>query len=336
MRCLVTGAAGFIGSHLSESLLSLGFEVTGLDDLSVGRASNLSSIIHNERFYFEKCDITCLDQLKSIPNDYDLVFHLAGLADIVPSIDKPRRYFEVNVGGTLNVLEHVNKNRLKKFIYSASSSCYGVPEIYPTDEKSNLQPRYPYALTKLLGEQLVLHWGLVYKLPVLSLRLFNVYGPRARTSGTYGAVFGVFLAQKSAGKPLTVVGDGSQTRDFTFISDVVDAFLTAAMSNEQGEIFNVGSGGSYSINQLVNLIGGDVVTIPKRPGEPDCTFADISKITTHLNWRPKVTFQDGVKIMLQSLDSWSDAPVWTPEKIEKETELWFRYLSGSDARSNDN
>lgn len=336
MKCLVTGAAGFIGSHLCESLLSLGHEVTGLDDLSGGRKSSVSSILHKDGFYFKKCDITDLNQLKNVPRDYDLVFHLAGLADIVPSIEKPRRYFEVNVGGTLNILEHINKDRIEKFLYSASSSCYGLPDKYPTDENSNLQPQYPYALTKLLGEQLVLHWGLVYKIPVLSLRLFNVYGPRARTSGTYGAVFGVFLAQKKAGKPLTVVGDGSQTRDFTYVSDVVNAFLTAAMSNKQGEIFNVGSGACYSINQLVDLIGGDVVKIPKRPGEPDCTFADISKITTQLNWRPNVTFQEGVELMLQSLDSWSDAPVWTPEKIEGETKLWFRYLSRSDVKNNDN
>jgi UDP-glucose 4-epimerase len=182
-----------------------------------------------------------------------------------------------------------------------------------------------------MGEELVLHWGLVYGLPVISLRLFNVYGPRARTSGTYGAVFGVFLAQKSAGRPLTIVGDGEQTRDFTFVTDVVDAFLTAALSKIELEVFNVGSGGTYSVNHLAALIGGETVHIPKRPGEPDSTFADISKIKYHLGWHPKVEFQNGVQYLISKVDEWRQAPVWTPELIEKETKLWFKFLDkGSD------
>lgn len=322
----MTGAAGFIGSHLCEYLRFLGYEVTGLDDLSVGRLSNLSSVMNQKGFQFINCDISDLNQLKKVPRNYEYVFHLAALADIVPSIDRPKRYFDVNVVGTMNILEHINKNDLRKFIYSASSSCYGIPTTYPTNEKSELRPQYPYALTKLLGEQLVLHWGLVYKIPVVSLRLFNVYGPRARTSGTYGAVFGVFLAQKRAGRPLTVVGDGSQTRDFTYVTDVVGAMISAATDSVKNEVFNVGSGGTYSINQLVEILGGERVNIPKRPGEPECTFADISKIQKELGWSPKVTFQKGVELMVSHIDDWNNAPVWTPEAIEKETELWFKFL----------
>lgn len=335
-RCLVSGSAGFIGSHLVEKLLDEGNEVVGIDDLSVGKLDNLSDVLNLPRFKFINADVRNVSNYATIIGNIDYIFHLAAKADIIPSIKYPKEYFESNVEGTLALLEFARTLRIRKFLYTASSSCYGIPDKYPTDEFSTLQPQYPYALTKLLGEQLALHWGQIYKLPMLSLRLFNVYGPRARTSGTYGAVFGVFLAQKKAGKPLTVVGDGSQTRDFTYVSDVVNAFFTAAMSNKQGEIYNVGSGGCYSINQLVELIGGDVVKIPKRPGEPDCTFADISKISTQLNWKPKVTFQDGVENMLKSIDSWSDAPVWTPEKIGIETESWFRYLSRSDVKNNEN
>jgi UDP-glucose 4-epimerase len=188
-------------------------------------------------------------------------------------------------------------------------------------------PRYPYALTKYLGEQLVMHWAQVYRVPAVSARLFNVYGPRARTSGTYGAVFGVFLAQLLAGKPLTIVGDGEQTRDFTFVSDVVDALLAVADSDRLGEIYNVGSGSPASVNELVRLLGNPPsVHIPKRPGEPDCTWADISKIRRDLGWEPKISFSDGVAIMRQNIEYWRDAPVWTDSQIAEATSDWFRFL----------
>lgn len=315
--------------------MNQGFEVVGVDNLSIGRKSNLDNLKSALGFDFIECDIGIDNQLTKLSWDFDFVFHLAALADIVPSISNPKEYMNVNVTGTINVLEQSKKMKLKKFLYAASSSCYGIPHSYPTSEFAEVSPEYPYALSKFLGEQCVLHWGKVFEIPTISLRLFNVYGPRARTSGTYGAVFGVFLAQKRAGKPLTVVGEGSQTRDFTYVTDVVDAFISAAKSEVQNEIFNVGSGGTYSVNQLVNIIGGEVVNIPKRPGEPDCTFADISKISTLLGWRPKVGFEEGVKKMLEDLESWKDAPVWTPDSIEKETELWFKYLSDKDVMSNE-
>jgi UDP-glucose 4-epimerase len=256
----------------------------------------------------------------------DLVFHLAALADIVPSIEKPLEYFQSNVMGTLNVLESSRKFGIKKIIYSASSSCYGIPEDLPTSETSKIMPQYPYALTKYLGEQLVLHWNNVYKLQAISLRFFNVFGTRSRTSGAYGAVFGVFLAQKLNGKPFTVVGDGDQTRDFTYVTDVADAFISAAESDLSGEAFNVGSGNHYSVNQLIALLGGDVVNIPRRPGEPDCTFADVSKISRMLGWKAKVSLKEGVQQMLDRLEDWRDAPVWNPETIQQATSKWFQYL----------
>jgi UDP-glucose 4-epimerase len=182
----------------------------------------------------------------------------------------------------------------------------------------------------MLGEQLVMHWAQVYRLPAASVRLFNVYGPRARTSGTYGAVFGVFLAQLLAGQPLTIVGDGEQTRDFTFVSDVVDALITVAESDKIGQIYNVGSGQPVSVNELVRLLGSPPsVRIPKRPGEPDCTWADISKIRRELGWEPKVSFTEGVQVMRQNIAYWRDAPVWTVSRIAEATREWFHFLDAN-------
>ncbi len=327
LRCIVTGGAGFIGSHLVDRLLEENLFVTVLDNFSTSRAKNLSHQKNNKNLTLIEVDISNLNKIIPYFKNIDTVFHLAALADIVPSITNPIKYYKSNVTGTFSVAEAARLSGVKKLVYAASSSCYGIPDVYPTPEISEIRPQYPYALTKYLGEKIVLHWAQVYKLPVVSLRLFNVYGPRSRTLGTYGAVFGVFLAQKLNGKPFTVVGDGNQTRDFTYITDVVEAFIVAATSDVSGEVFNVGSGSTYSINTLVKLLGGEVTYIPKRPGEPDCTFADISKIQKFLGWKPKVSFKEGIKILLDNIDYWRDAPVWTPEKIDEATKEWFKYLS---------
>ena len=327
MKTLITGGCGFIGSHLADLLVDLDYEVVVIDNLSVGRKENISHLLEKSKFTFIKADIVDFDSIENVFKGVDWVFHLAALADIVPSIENPKQYYQSNVNGTFNVLEACRKYHVKKIIYSASSSCYGIPDEYPTKEISEIRPQYPYALTKNLGEQLVMHWNLLYSLPVVSLRFFNVYGTRARTSGTYGAVFGVFLAQKLAKKPFTVVGDGCQTRDFTYVSDVVNAIVVAAESNLSGEIINIGSNNTYSINQLVELLGGDVIYISKRPGEPDCTWADISKAKQLLDWHPKVSFEDGVEILLSNIDYWDDAPIWDKHSIAKATEKWFEYLS---------
>ena len=326
MKSLVTGGAGFIGSNLVEKLVKLGHQVIVFDNMSTGRLSNLNQI--KNKIEFVEIDIT--NSKKSIDNyfnDVDWVFHLAGLADIVPSIKSPDSYFQVNVKGTLNILEASKKAKIKKLIYAASASCYGIPENYPTDEKSKIDPQYPYALTKLLGEQLVLHWAKVYHMPSVSLRFFNAYGPKSRTTGAYGAVFGVFLAQKLAKKPLTVVGDGKQTRDFIHIFDLVDIVVKAAESGKPGEIYNVGSGQETSINTVVDIIGGNKIKIPKRPGEPDRSLADISKIKSHFNWHPKIAIDEGIKMLLKNINDWKEAPVWTPETIKEETKSWFKLLS---------
>lgn len=327
MRVLVTGGAGFIGSHLVDCLLDDDHMVIVLDNLSTGRRENLAHHSRNPGLEFNQVDICDFNKITPYFKDVEWVFHLAALADIVPSIRDPIGYHRSNVNGTVNVLEASRLSGVKRFIYIASSSCYGIPDVYPTPETAEIRPQYPYALTKYIGECYAMHWCKIYKLPVISLRLFNVYGPRARTSGTYGAVFGVFLAQKLNNQPFTVVGDGNQTRDFTFVADVVEAIILAAKSNLSGEILNVGSGNTYSVNKLVDLLGGRVVYITRRPGESDCTFADISKITRLLGWKPRVSFEEGVKIMLDNIDYWRKAPLWTPESISEATKEWFEYLS---------
>jgi UDP-glucose 4-epimerase len=328
---IVTGGAGFIGSHMVDRLLKEGRDVRVIDNFSNGAQRNLAHHDGNPRLEVVEADIADDKAIDGLLDGAERVFHFAALADIVPSIEKPRDYFRANVDGTFNVLEQAKNVGVKRLVYAASSTCYGIPDVFPTPETAPISTKYPYALTKNLGEQLVMHWAEVYKLPALSLRMFNVYGPRARTGGTYGAVFGVFLAQLLARRPLTIVGDGTQTRDFTYVTDVVEAFLAAANSEKMATVYNVGSGGTYSVNDLVSLLGAkDIVHIPKRPGEPDCTFADTAKIERDLGWKANVSFEQGVGEMLKHIDAWRDAPVWTPEKIGEATQGWFKYLGGTN------
>ncbi|SFV50916.1 UDP-glucose 4-epimerase [hydrothermal vent metagenome] len=326
MRAVVTGGAGFIGSHMVDLLVRENFEVIVIDNLANGRLENIQH--HNGKVKFVKVDIGDYRvNLEQYFEDVEYVFHYAALADIVPSITSPMKYHKANVDGTLNVLQAAKASKkLKKFVYAASSSCYGIPDIYPTPESSPISPEYPYAHTKTVGEQYVMHWAGVYDMPVVSMRFFNVYGLRHRTSGTYGAVFGVFLAQLLNNKPLTIVGDGEQTRDFTYVTDIVDACYSAAISDITDEIFNVGSDNTYSINYLADLLGGEKQYIPKRPGEPDSTYADISKIKEMLGWTPKVSFPDGVQIMLENIEQWREAPVWDESSIKEATKEWFDCL----------
>lgn len=326
MVSLVTGGCGFIGSHITDRLLSEGHEVRVIDNFSTGRPQNLEHQKENERLTIYQKDIRTREDIEPVFEGVDYVFHMAALADIVPSIQQPWEYYTSNVLGTYNVADCAKNAGVKKLVYAASSSCYGIPDQFPTKETAEIRPQYPYALTKRLGEETVLHWGQVYGLPVITLRLFNVYGTRSRTSGTYGAVFGVFLAQKLAGKPFTVVGTGEQTRDFTYVTDVADAFYTAAMADIVQETFNVGSGGTYSVNRLCELLDGEIVHIPKRPGEPDCTFADTGKIEKMLGWKAKITLEDGVGKIIENIEYWREAPVWTPDTIGVATKDWFKYL----------
>jgi UDP-glucose 4-epimerase len=328
---VVTGGAGFIGSHMVDLLVAEGFRVHIVDNLVGGRLLNLEHHKGAPDVVFEKKDIRTLAADDTLFRGARYVFHFAGIGDIVPSIDRPLDYMSANVLGTIHVLEASRAAGVKKFVYAASSSCYGLAEELPTTESAPIRPQYPYALSKYQGEQAALHWSEVYRLPVNVIRIFNAYGTRSRTTGAYGAVFGVFLAQKLAGKPLTIVGDGSQTRDFLYVTDVARAFYAAASTDRVQRIYNLGAGNPQSVNQLACLLGGSRVQIPKRPGEPDCTWADITKIRTELGWAPQVSFEDGVKTMLENIAYWREAPVWDPSSIAEATQNWFAFLERGQA-----
>lgn len=322
---VVTGGAGFIGSHMVDLLVDSGFSVRAIDNLSGGRADNLERHRGDPTVTLEERDIRTVGPDDPLFRGARYVFHFAGIGDIVPSIEQPLDYMSTNVQGTVHMLECARHARVEKLVYAASSSCYGLAKV-PTREDHPIEPRYPYALSKYQGEQAVLHWHAVYRLPVNSLRIFNAYGTRSRTSGAYGAVFGVFLRQKLAGKPYTVVGDGTQTRDFLYVTDVALAFLAAAQTPRVGSVYNLGAGKPQSVNRLVELLGGEKVYLPKRPGEPDCTWADISRITSELGWRPTVSFEEGVGKVLAAIEYWRNAPLWDPESIARATRTWFQHL----------
>ena len=324
-KVIITGGAGFIGSHIAELLLKKGYRVVIIDNFETGRLDNISKL-NKSKIQVINADVSDYKKIENNFKNIDYVFHLAALADIVPSIEQPDKYFKSNVTGTLNILRASKKYNVKKVIYAASASCYGIVKKFPTSENEIINTEYPYALTKYLGEQLLIHWSKVYKLSTISLRLFNVYGLRSRTTGAYGAMFGVFLAQKINKKPLTIVGNGKQTRDFTYVSDVANAFYKAATSKIFHEIFNVGTGKPTSVNFIAKKLGGEVVKIPKRPGEPDKSQADIKKIKKHLKWKPSISIDQGIKIMLDNINDWKKAPVWTPKKIKVKTKKWFKYL----------
>ena len=322
---LITGGAGFIGSNLVNFLLDKNFNVIVLDNLSTGKKENLKK---HRNLKFFKVDISKKINHRKYFTKADYVIHLAGIADIVPSIINPKKYFDSNVTGTLNILESCRQYKnIKKIIYAASASCYGVPKKFPTDEKSKIEPMYPYALTKNLGEKLAMHYFKIYKLPIISLRFFNIFGPNSRTTGAYGAMFGVFLAQKINNQPLTIVGNGNQTRDFLYVLDLCRAILKASLSTKKGEIYNVASGKEIKVNFIAKLISKNLTFIPKRPGEPDRSLASIKKIKKHLKWYPRIPIEKGVEILLNRISDWKKAPVWTPKKIKSATRLWFKLLS---------
>jgi UDP-glucose 4-epimerase len=328
---VVTGGAGFIGSHMVDLFLEEGFRVHVVDNLVGGRLQNLEHHKGNPSLRVDVRDVREIGPGDSVFAGARYVVHFAGIGDIVPSIDRPADYMSANVLGTVCTLEAARAAKVEKFVYAASSSCYGLALELPTTEAAPISCEYPYALSKYLGEQAVLHWGRVYGLPVNSIRIFNAYGTRSKTSGAYGAVFGVFLAQKLKGRPLTVVGDGTQRRDFLYVTDVARAFYLAATSPVAGEIFNLGAGKPQTVNRLVELLGGERIGLPKRPGEPECTWADTAKIQRVLGWGPRVPFEEGVSRMLAAIDYWREAPVWDPASIEAATRNWFSFLASKKA-----
>lgn len=323
---VVTGGAGFIGSHMVDVLVDQGYAVRVIDNMVGGRQENLAQHQSNPDVVIEQRDIRSYAPNDSFIQNAKYLIHFAGIGDIVPSIEHPMEYMSANVQGTVHMLECARQAGVKKFVYAASSSCYGLAQT-PTREDHPIDTKYPYALSKFQGEQAAFHWHQVYKLPVNSIRIFNAYGTRSRTSGAYGAVFGVFLKQKLANKAFTVVGDGSQKRDFLYVTDVARAFLAAAENDYVGRTYNLGAGKPQSVNRLVELLGGETTYIPKRPGEPDCTWADITRISSELGWQPQISFEQGVANIVSNIDYWRNAPLWDPDSIATATKTWFEFMS---------
>ena len=298
-KSIITGGAGFIGSNLTDHLVRIGHKVIILDNFVSGKKSNLSQHKRKNVKIF-KTDISKSKNLDRYFKGADYVFHLAGLAEIIPSIKNPKKYFVNNVLGTVNVLEAAKKVKIKKFIYAASSSCYGTPTKIPTSEKEKIDLKHPYALTKFMGEELVMKYASLFRMPNISFRFFNVYGPRLNTSGQYSAVMGNFLSQTKNKKPLTIVGNGKQTRDFIHVDDLANAFIKVIKSKLIKKIYNLGSGKRTSINTIAKIFGGKRKFIPLRPGEPKNSLANVSKLKKDINWKPKISIEKGIKKLLQN------------------------------------
>jgi len=297
-RSIITGGAGFIGSNLTDHLVRIGHKVIVIDNFVSGKKTNLS---HHKKKNVKiiKIDISKSKNLYKYFKGADYIFHLAGLAEIIPSIKNPKKYFDNNVIGSLNVVEAAKKAKVKKFIYAASSSCYGTPKSFPTSEKSKIDLKHPYAVTKYMGEELIMKYASIFKMPNISFRFFNVYGPRLNTSGQYSAVIANFLSQMKTKKPLTIVGNGKQTRDFIHVDDLANAFIKVIKSNLANRIYNLGSGKRTSINTIAKIFGGKRKFVPNRPGEPKNSLANISKAKKEINWKPKITIEEGIKKLIK-------------------------------------
>ncbi|MEK7585080.1 MAG: NAD-dependent epimerase/dehydratase family protein [Patescibacteria group bacterium] len=302
IKAVVTGGAGFIGAHLVDHLINEGWEVVVIDNLVNGKKADV-----NPKARLEVVDIREYEKIEPLFAGADYCFHFAALPRVQYSIEHPEETNAVNVTGTLNVLRAAAAHKLKRLVYSASSSAYGDPldsprrtqgqqVAQPLHEELPANPKSPYGLQKYIGELYCRVFNMVYNLPTVSLRYFNVYGPRQNPDGAYALVIGKFLKQHRQGEPLTITGDGEQTRDFTYVGDVVRANFLAATSNKvgQGEVINIGAGNNISINQIAKLIGGEVKYLPARL-EPKHTLADNRLAKELLGWVPTVKIEEGIK-----------------------------------------
>lgn len=292
MRILVTGGAGFIGSHLVDRLIEQGHKVIVIDNLSTGKKENL-----NPEADFHQLDICDFEKIKPLFQNVDYVFHLAAIPRVPISVEKPIFTSKANILGTISVFKAASESKVKRVIFASSSSVYGNQKELPLRENMIPNPISPYALQKLVGEQFAKLFTQLYKIPIISLRYFNVYGPRIDPDSEYSLVIGKFLKQKSQGKPLTIFGDGEQTRGFCYIDDVIEANIKAMRSErlKGGEVINIGSEKSHSINYLSELIGGEIKYLPPRIGDVRHTQADITLAKNLLDWQPKAPFEQGIK-----------------------------------------
>src|SRR3989338_4558566 len=290
-KMVVTGGAGFIGSHIVDALVARGDDVHVVDNFAAGRFDERT----NSRATYHEEDIREYDTLAPILEGAELVFHEAALPRVQFSIEHPLDTSSVNIMGTINVLRAAHLGGVKRLVYAASSSAYGDQAILPLSEDLPPMPKSPYGLQKHVGELLCRMWSGVYGLPTVSLRYFNVYGPRFDPEGAYALVIGKFLQQRVEGKPLTITGDGTQTRDFTHVSDVVRANLLAAESPKvgKGEVVNIGAGNNVSVNTIAGLIEGPSVHIEPRL-EPHDTRADNRKARELLGWETRIRIDEGI------------------------------------------
>ncbi|MAZ55554.1 MAG: hypothetical protein CMP54_00940 [Flavobacteriales bacterium] len=283
-KVLVTGGAGFIGSNLVDRLINHGIEVIIIDNLSTGKVENIHP---RSQFHEHDLSVITIDNLVNILSGVDTVFHLAALARVQPSIENPLPYHDANVTATLNILYAASKAKVKRVVYSASSSCYGNSEKVPQCEDDPANPLSPYGLQKYIGEQYCRMFSEVYKLDTVSLRYFNVYGERMSLEGAYCLVTGIFARQMKNGQDLTITNDGHQRRDFTYVGDVVNANILAAKYSGRlnGKVFNIGNGKNVSINEVADMFGGKKKYGEKRL-EPFETLANNKKAKNTLNWQP--------------------------------------------------
>ena len=298
-KSIITGGAGFIGSNLTDHLVRIGHKVIVLDNFVSGKKSNLS---HHRKQDVKiiKIDISKSKKLDKYFKGVHYVFHFAALTQIIPSVKNPKKYFKNNVIGTLRVVEAAKKAKIKKFVYAASSSCYGTPKKLPTSEKDKIDLKNPYAATKFIGEEIIMKYASMFKMPNISLRFFNVYGPRLNISGQYSAVIGNFLLQTKNNKALTIVGNGKQTRDFIHVDDLINACVKVVKSKSINKIYNLGSGKKTSINTIAKIFNGKKKFIPNRPGEAKNSLAEISKLKKDTKWKPAVSVQEGIKRLLKT------------------------------------
>ena len=289
-KVIITGGAGFIGSNLVDSLIDLNWDVIVIDDLS---SEAHEQFYFNDKVEYHKVSIVNYDSIRPLFNGIDYVFHLAAESRIQPAINNPTYAVTVNTVGTCNVLQCARESGVKRVIYSSTSSAYGLINEPPLVETMNDDCLNPYSVSKVSGEKLCKMYSDLFGLETITFRYFNVYGPRQCTRGQYAPVIGLFLRQKENGEPMTVVGDGLQTRDYTHVNDVVRANILAVDCKEGiGEVINIGTGKNYSVLDLVKLIGGDYIHIPPRIGESRFTKANNDKAKRILNWTPTESLED--------------------------------------------
>ena len=293
-KVVVTGGAGFIGSHVAKKLIEAGYDVSIIDNLLAGKVENL----HPKAKFF-KLDIRNLKNIEPIFKDAKYVFHFAAIPSVQFSIENPQETNDVNIGGTLNVLTAAKNAGVKRVVYSASSSVYGDAKILPITENESAKPKSPYALQKYVGELYCKMFSEIYGLETVCPRYFNVYGDGQPSTGAYASVIAKFLSLKKENKPLTIVGDGNQTRDFVNVDDVAEANILAATSTRvgKGESINIGTGKKYSVKEIAKIIGGETASLPERI-EPKDSLADISLAKFLLDWKPKIDLEKGLEELL--------------------------------------